>query len=164
MSAKNLNTAVDALFSTNIGNSDFSTTNTKQTLRTRYCQYAKTAADAMASTTTTISFFRAPVAVTITNVYIIPNNSLTADNTNYATVSIKKADGAGGSKTSCASITTKITDSNDWAADTTLTMTLDTTYANRQLAAGNVMILDIAKAASGVAVPICEIVVEYTED
>jgi len=123
----------------------------------------KPAADAMASTATayTAAFqIRMPRAAKILAAYIMPTAALTADDTNYATVSVQKGDGAGGAGTVMASVTTQTTGSGNWAAGVPEAMTVSATLANTRIARGEVLGFAITKTGTGVVVPICTIEVE----
>lgn len=127
----------------------------------------KPAADAMASDTTAYTAadqIRMCRAGRILGAAIQPTAALTADNTNFATVSVQKGDGAGGAGTTMASLTTAITGSNDWAAGRTEAMTLSATVANTRFVKGSVLGFAIAKAAAGVVVGVCAISVDVEEE
>ena len=97
--------------------------------------------------------------------YIQPQSTLTAHDTNYATVNVVTGDGAAGAAVVAASVTTKITGgSGNWAAGATEALALTATQADQRYAAGAVLSFNIAKAASGVAVPICTITVDVEEE
>ena len=122
----------------------------------------KEPAEGTAATEASTQFFRALHALKIKRVTIQPQDALTANDTNYKTVAVKKADGAAGSETVVASQTTKITGgSGDWVDKTQFALALSATLANLELAAGEVLILDIAAAASGVATPEFIVNVDY---
>lgn len=134
-----------------------------QALVEHHCSHLQ-AAEATAGNVSNEIFFRAKRAIRILGVYIEPNSTLTANDTNYKTVSLKKADGAAGSETTCASANTKTSGSGgtgDWADKTAIALTLSATDANRNLAAGEHLLLDIAAAASGVATPQFTMHVDY---
>jgi hypothetical protein len=124
----------------------------------------KPAADSMAADTTAytaadaICVYR-PFRVLGAKIY--PQGTVTAHDTNYATINLVKGDGAAGAEVVAASQTTKITGgSGNWAAGVPEALTVSSTAANTRFAAGTVLGFSIAKAASGVAVPICTITVE----
>ena len=110
------------------------------------------AQDAAAGTTTA----EAAVAMTVqkgklVKAYYVPAGAVTAHDTNYATITISRYTAAGGSKTTVASITTKITGgSGNWTAFVPVEITLATDTA---LEAGACLTYEIAKAASGVQLP-----------
>lgn len=135
-----------------------------QALRKR--RFAMRITDAAAGTTdTTYYLMNIPVAGTITAISVIPGAALTADDTNYKTLTFGTNNGAGGAVTTVAAQTTKATGgSGSWVAGTKLTIALSATIANRSFAAGSQFQLAITHAGSGVAEPIYTVVVEYTED
>lgn len=142
-----------------------------QVLRTRRVVFPKWSgalgtctADAMASTTTaeqqgaTIE-----VAGTITAVYLVPNNTLTGDNTNNAVITLSKRTSAGGSKTTVVSHTTNVANGN-WVQGQAVSLSLTATIADRSFTAGSTISFEVAKGGTGVAVPAGNFVVVYTED
>lgn len=130
----------------------------------RTFQLRKPAADSMAADTTAYTAadaVRMQRAGRILGAWIYPQSTLTAHDTNYATVNVVKGDGAAGAETVMASQTTKITGgSGNWAAGVPEALTVSSTLANTRIAKGEVLSFSIAKASSGVAVPICAITVE----
>lgn len=113
----------------------------------------KAAADAQASDTTAHYFFRADTARTIKAAWFIPDASLTASDTNYATLTAAIEDGAGGAVGTAASRTTKTTGgsgSGNWTAGVPVALTLGAAVS---LTAGQVAKFSIAKTAAGVVVP-----------
>lgn len=93
-------------------------------------------------------FFRAPRAVTIEAVSIEPSGTVTADGTNYATVTIRKRNGTGGGATTIASLATDVAGGN-WTAWTRKT----TTLSNSTLAADDIVTVEVTKANAGVQLP-----------
>lgn len=81
----------------------------------------------------------------------VPGAALTADNTNYATITVSKRDSAGGTKTTVASRTTQVTGSGSWTAFVPVELTL--AAAADILNAGGTLTFEIAKAGTGVVVP-----------
>lgn len=127
---------------------------------TRMASYTK-AVDAAASTTLAeLVIERVPSASTVIGVYFAPSAALTADDTNYATLTVSQRDGIGGAAASVAAKTTKITGgSGDWTAFVPVSLG---TLTNASLIAGSVLTLTIAKAGTGVAIPSGTLVVLYT--
>lgn len=145
---------------------DPSTTDVADYIRrisSKFLMLVKPAADALASTTTAHGATGGAWNVgtkLIKAIKLIPHGALTADDTDYATLTIGYNDGAGGAVTTIATITTKITGgSGDWTAGTAISLTLTTTA----IADGKLLSYAIAKAASGVAVPPFTISVETEE-
>ena len=95
--------------------------------------------------------FRAPYPLTITAVRYIPETAITADGTNYATLSAqnKGTDGTGTDEIASFAFDTATTD--DVAAMDEKALTLSGTPANLVLAAGDVVSVKKAIAGSGLA-------------
>lgn len=89
--------------------------------------------------------------VTITSAKLLPSGALTANGSNYATVTAEYDDGAGGADTVIATLVTDVA-GGDWVAGTVKTMTL-TGSAPVSVAAGKYLIIKIAKTGTGVLVP-----------
>lgn len=116
-------------------------------------QYYK-AADGAANTTTAETVIgRAAGLMPAGHTFrITPQAGVTAHDTTYATITIKKRT-AGGSATTVAEITTKITGgTGDWTAFSPVDVV--TTEA---IAAGDALTITIAKASTGVQLPIMSI-------
>ncbi len=128
-------------------------------LTTQQFEFVKAAADGAANTATAETLVaRVPVAGRILAAYYCPSAALTADNTDYATLSLAKRDGAGGASAAVASKATTVAGSGSWTAFVPVSLG---TISNGTLAAGNVLTFAIAKAGSGVAVPSGTLVVLY---
>lgn len=124
-------------------------------------KYEKAAVDGAAATTTAFqAFFRLEDGAEVLGVDILPRDALTADNSDYATVLVQKADGAGGAAVTVASVTTEVTGTDDWVANVTIPMTLAGAGAPT-CAAGSILGFTITKAGNGVAVPALSVVVRY---
>lgn len=129
----------------------------------RTFQLRKPAADAMAADTTAYTAadaVRMQRAGRILGAWIYPQSTLTASDTNYATVKVVKGDGAAGAETIMASVATTTTGSGNWAAGVPEAVTVSSTVANTRIAKGEVLGLSVAKTGTGVVVPICSITVE----
>jgi len=131
--------------------------------RRRIASLSKDAADGAAATATAEhAIFKAPEAVTVTKVYFIPDSTLTADDTNYATLLVYRRDGDGTNQVTIGSIQTTITaGTNDWAAFVAEDFG---SLSNTALTTGQQITVEITKAASGVVVPAGAWQVEYTVD
>lgn len=105
--------------------------------------FYKQAADSMASDTTDDAFAYVDGEAHILAVRFLPHAVLTANDTNYATVSVW--DGT----TTYASLTTETTGTGDWVDNTSEPLTVSTT----SVAADTTLRFRIQKAGSGVAVP-----------
>lgn len=122
--------------------------------------YAKTAADAMASTTTAnTSFWMNPYdfAVKVVSACILPQSTLTADPSNYATITVKTDDGAAGTPAVAVQWDTTTTGTGSWATSVKEAGTV--TAANTNVAVGACLHFNIAKTGTGVVVPACIIMV-----
>lgn len=106
--------------------------------------HQKTAADALAATTTSIGILKENRDLKILEAWFIPHDVLTADNTDYATIAVKVG------ATTLASVTTAITDSGDFVLNTPVPLALAT---SPNIDDNDVVLFTIAKAASGVIVP-----------
>lgn len=158
----------DGLAGLETGNSESYTANVRKTARQlarQIVQIIKPAVDGMASTTTAgTASLQAwmPRAGRVIAVKLLSTAALTANDTNYATVSLGKHDGAGGAVTTMASADTTTAGTGNWVAGTEINLTLSATLANTYFAKGDVLGFAIAKAGSGVAVPVSSLVV-YVE-
>jgi len=120
-----------------------------QVLGTPNQSWQKAAADASAATATAETpVGRVGAAVTLGTIYYVPLAALTADNSNYATITVSKRTGAGGAVT-VASVTTQITGSGNWTAFVPVAIPISA----GSLAAGDVLTVAITKTGSGVVVP-----------
>jgi len=110
------------------------------------------AVDGAAGTTTAeVAVGVSPQAGKLVKAYYVAAAGLTAHDTNYATITVSRYTAAGGSKTTIASITTQITGgSGNWTAFVPVPLTL---AADNAIPAGALITYEVAKAASGVALP-----------
>lgn len=98
-----------------------------------------------------------PYATTLVGAYIIPVGALTANNTNFATISISRlTDGA-----QLYSATTEITGTGDWIAFHAVDLGAD--VGNPTLP-GDPLQIRFARVALGVVIPECVLVIEYLID
>ncbi len=133
--------------------------------RKKYISVIKPVVDAAAGTAYEWPLFHSPwtSSLVITNVTIIPFAALTANDTNYKTVALNRRVAAG-TATVVASVTTKITGgTGDWVALTPITLTLSTTAADLVLPTLGDLSLSLVHTASGVAVPVLCVTIEYFE-
>lgn len=120
--------------------------------------FQRPAADAAASTATAETpFFAAAAALTIKSIDILPGAALTADATDNATITIRRRNADGTSAASVAALTTNVA-GGSWTQWVSKSMG---TISNGTLSAGQILTLQITKAGSGVAIPICAIRVVY---
>ena len=120
-------------------------------------QFNKAAADGMANTVTADTWFWTnPYDFTLylqSARLVATTGSLTADNTNFAVITIKTDNGAGGATAVGLTATTAITDTGNWVVNQSKTFNA-VTGANIALVAGGNLWFNIAKTAAGVVVPI----------
>lgn len=125
--------------------------------------HLKTAADGSASTTTAeVPIGMARRQSRVLAAYFIPAAALTADNTNYATLTISKRAAGGGSKTTVASVATQITGSGSWTAWVPVPLTIVT--ADATVTTLSQLSFEIAKPGTGVVVPIGKLVVYLSDN
>ncbi len=132
-------------------------------VRTRVFTWAKPTDDALAATTSTSNVFYPGRAVTVTGVMWIPNGATANDAADIATLTVQKADGAGGAGTAIATLST-VTGGGAMAAGVKWPLTLTATVANRSVTATQILQFDIAKGGAGKIVTTGTLIVEYTED
>lgn len=113
----------------------------------------KAAADGAAATTTAETLVgRSPTALPSGHIiYLTPAAGLTADDTNYATITLYKRT-AGGGTTTIGQILTKITGggTGNWTAWNPVAI-----VTSQPVSEGDAITYDIAKAGTGVVVPAC---------
>ena len=95
--------------------------------------------------------FRAPFACRVTAVRYVPETAITADGTNYATLSAQNKGSAGSGTDEIASFAFDTATTDDVAAMDEKALTLSGTPANLVLAAGDVVSVKKAIAGSGLA-------------
>lgn len=123
--------------------------------------YFKTAADGAAATATTDQWMwtnNTGGVCSVISAIFWPSASVTADNTNFATLQIKVDNGIGGASAVALSMTTAITDSGNLTALATKALTLRT-GANATIAAGATVYFAITKSGAGVVIPISAVTV-----
>lgn len=126
--------------------------------RTRFATTEKHSADSAASDILNQhSFFRAKNAIAVTKVYFLPDAALTADDTNYAVITVHRIGTAG----VIGSISTKTIGSGG-SGNWTAFIPVDFGTINVPLAIGDGMSFRITKGNAGVIVPSGTIQVEYT--
>lgn len=117
--------------------------------------FSKASDDAMASTTTSETYTGLYVvyACRVKSVtYSATTGGITADNTNYATVTVSKRDSAAANLTTVATLTTTATSSGNITQGAGKALVLSTTAGALDLAIGATFTYSIAKAGSGVVV------------
>ena len=122
-------------------------------------------ADAAANTNTTFtSFWRAPCDCEIIEGHMwSPAGTVTANDSNYATIALQKVDGVGGSAVAIGSITTKLAASGgtgDWAANVPVGMDMSHNHGLDVLQ-GELVGYVITKS-NGVGVSIPSSIIEVT--
>jgi hypothetical protein len=120
-----------------------------------HIEYVKTAADSMATDATSATMFWCnpyDFDVVLVSGKAVSASTLTAHDSNYATITIQVDDAANGTPAVALSWVTTTTGTGDWAADTAEANT-SRTAANCVVAPGACVHIAIAKASSGVVVP-----------
>lgn len=142
------------------GTVDFSTYTTESQSTDHSTIWHKPAADGAAGDATAeIPIYRAPVAGTVTAVHYTPEDTLTANDTNYATLTLYKRDSDGSNQAAVASVTTETTGSGDWTAFASEALTV----SSGALTAGQGLSVAITKTGTGVVVPEGTLTVYYTK-
>jgi hypothetical protein len=108
--------------------------------------------------------FAARENVTITGVTIEPAATLTASDTNYATITASRRDAAGGNRVSVASRTTQTAGSGGTGSWTLFGTVSLGTLTNTSISEGEKLTIEISKTGLGVAVPVMMLQIEYTID
>jgi hypothetical protein len=108
--------------------------------------------DAAAGTDYVYGSIKVPFRVRVMDATICPGAALTAADATANTLTLAKADGAGGAATTVASITTNLASGN-WVADTFKSMTLSATLANLLVADGQILTLKKTHAGAGTVTP-----------
>lgn len=122
-------------------------------VHTYYVSFSKSADDAMASTTTSETYTGVivPVKSLLKSVkYVATTGGITANATNYATITVSKRDSAAANKTTVASFATDTVTTDDVTQGAPKAFDLST--SNVVITAGSTLTFEIAKAASGVVV------------
>lgn len=128
----------------------------------RFSHHVKEADDSAAGDATAeIPVFQAQDAVTITGAFYLPASTLTANDTDYATLLCYRRDSSGGSQATIASVATTTGGSGNWTAFDGVSLG---TLSNTAIASGEMVTFEITKAASGVVVPRGSFQIEYTTD
>jgi hypothetical protein len=113
---------------------------------------------AAATATAETPILSAPNGAIILNARYNPSAALTADNTDYATLTVARRDAAGANPEVIAAITTEITGTGDWVAFVAEDFA---PLANTAIEAGGAVTFEIEKAGSGVVVPAGSLQVDY---
>ena len=117
-------------------------------------EFTKSDADSMAAdaTSETYTGVYVPRKAKVKAIYFLPTSGgLTADATDYATITVSKRDSAADNKASLGTITTTVASSGNLTQGVAEAFVL--TAANVVVAAGSTVTFEIAKAGSGVVVP-----------
>lgn len=125
-------------------------------------QWFKEAADILAVTGTSERVvFTAPEDLAITNAFVEPAATLTASDTNYATVVVSRRDANGGNRVTVVSESTQTIGSGgtgSWSAFGTVSLG---SLSNTTLTAGQKLTVEVTKTGVGVSVPILTLQIEY---
>ena len=128
--------------------------------------WPKAAADGMAATTTAATLFGQTSKIgKVTEAYITPDSTLTSDNTDYATITVKKLTADGATAATVASVTTKLAasgGSGNWVQYVKVPLTLAS--ADLSVEAGGAFTVEIAKAGAGVIVPVSFLTLVISDD
>ena len=111
-------------------------------------------------------FWRAKSDCHVVDVKLLSPTAETANDTNYATITLQKADGAGGASSTVASQTTK-TVSGGGGGNIVVGVPWNLPIASSAaaaLTAGQVLAVASAKAASGLDMAACNVIVTIEED
>jgi len=107
--------------------------------------------DALAATTLSEkAFFTSIGGLEMSSIRLMPSGAVTANNANYATISVYRYDSVGGSKTLVAQVSTTVADTGNWVAFRTLdfgTLAVDGLLVNQGLT------IEITKTGTGVQLP-----------
>lgn len=115
---------------------------------------------AAATATSSEVVFEAPVACRLKRIAIVPSAGMTGDNTNYITLDFLNV-GTAGVGTQSVVTAVAFTTGTDLTALDAKEFTLSTTDATITLAQGAVLTCKRTKAASGLLMPSCLVVVEF---
>lgn len=132
-----------------------------------YCQVkykVDKPADAATSTTSAYTLdYSVPTRFRVDAVKYVPHATLTADNTNLATLALVANNGNGGADTTIATINTAATaggGSGNWSADVGVALTV--TAANAVVTSGSQLQLRITKGGAAVVVPAGSLILKGT--
>lgn len=116
-------------------------------------------ADAAANTATAeTTVLCVKAASTLSAIKLCADGAVTADDTDYLTITVKKADGAGGASSTVAEATSKVTGGIAIAARTKVSLG---SLTGPVLAAGSILTVAVAKAGSGKALPTHALIFEF---
>lgn len=130
--------------------------------------FVKDTVDAMITDALTerVSHYMVPAhvlnGVEVVSATVLPTSALTANDTNFATITLSKNDGAGGARTAFATLLTNVAGGN-WVAFSNKAMTVNTTLATRTIAVGGQVTVTVEKAAAGIQTGILTIVMVVKE-
>ena len=116
--------------------------------------------DAAAGTDYVYGSIKVPWRVKSLDATICPGAALTAADATANTLTLAKADGAGGAATTVASIVTNLASGN-WVADTFKALTLSATPANVLVADGQILTLKKTHAGAGTVTPASTLTIRY---
>jgi hypothetical protein len=147
---------IDADFLDGMSSSDF-----VQADRVQAIQWSKESADGSSLTATSERVvFTAPEDITITDVFVEPAAALTANDLNFATITIARRDSSGGGKVTVATRTTQTTGTGNWSAFSPVSLG---SLSNTALSEGQKVTVEITKPGGvGVVLPVLIVQIEYT--
>jgi len=114
-----------------------------------------------AAATATTYFWKARTACDIKSVHLMPNGAGAVNVSNYLTIFLQSADGAGGAVVNVATANTNTAGGVNVAAGIPFALTI--TAASKSVAAGAVLGYQITKAGTGLALAAHKMVVHYEE-
>ena len=97
-------------------------------------------------------------AVTLSAIRLCADGAVVADDTDYLTITVKKADGAGGASSTVAEATSKVTGGIAIAARTKVSLG---SLTGATLAAGSILTVTVAKSGAGKALPTHSLILEF---
>lgn len=126
-------------------------------------EWDKAAADGAAGTATAEHVvYRATGPVIVKSVEYVPDAALTANDTNFATITLSRRNADGTNSVTVASVSTKTTGgggSGNWSQWVSVALAL--TAANVAMVAGQILTIAITKPGAGVVVPAGQLLVDY---
>lgn len=130
--------------------------------RIRFSSSEKHDADsAAADTLSEHMVMQAQDAVTVTKIFFLPDAALTANDTDYAVLTVYRRDADGTNQVSVATVNTQTGGSGNWTAFDGIDLG---TISNSSISTGQVLTFEITKQGSGVVVPAGTLQIETTVD
>ncbi len=127
----------------------------------RTVDYEKGADGAANTATAETTIGVLPEGGTLLGAWVTGDAGVTADDTNYATITLRKRTSAGASATSIATLSTTTAGSGTWTAFAPEAFTVVTAASANVVAAGSSLTLEISKPGSGVQLPIIKVILLF---